>query len=88
MFDTEVGPQMTFSELRVGDHFIWPMAQGEVSPDSVNVQVKIAWSEEGGGFAIVLATRLDSVDPATLGEAEMPSWILGSALVIKLNGTL
>jgi hypothetical protein len=79
---------MTFAELRVGDHFIWPMAQREASPNSVNVQVKIARSEDGGGFAIDLTTRLDSVDPATPGQNELPNWILGSALVIKLNGTL
>jgi hypothetical protein len=77
--------EMTFSELRIGDHFIWPIA-GEV-PDTLNINVKIAWSHGGGGFAIDLATRHDITEPGK-EPAETPGWIDRNARVVKLNGIL
>jgi hypothetical protein len=79
---------MTFADLMVGDHFIWPLRQHDPSPDSVNVNLKIARSEDGGGFAIDLETRADCVDPTGEIPDEPKSWILGTTPVIKLNGRL
>jgi hypothetical protein len=79
---------MTFADLRPGDHFIWPPSDG-TRPDSVNVNIKTAAGEDGGGFAIDLATRQDSVSPSVPPDSEdPPCWIPGNAPVIKLNGTL
>jgi hypothetical protein len=75
---------MIFAELKVGDHFIWPFASGQ--PDSVNINIKIAWTEDGGGFAIDLATRHDCV--GAIPDKETREYIAGNAPVIKLNGTI
>jgi hypothetical protein len=77
---------MTFSDLQVGDFFLWPSADLP-GRDSVNVNVKIARSEDGGGFAIDLATRED-VAPPEVPVGEVPFWIPGSTRVLKLNGVL
>ena len=75
---------MTFADLKVGDHFIWPLVPG----DSVNVNVKIASGEDGGGFAVDLATRQDCVHPGRSKSDPLTQWIPGDAPVIKLNGHL
>jgi hypothetical protein len=77
---------MTFADLIVGDHFIWPQATGQPHPESININIKIAWSEDGGGFATDLATRLDCVPPGGPVPDEPPQWIPGPTPVIKLNG--
>jgi hypothetical protein len=79
---------MTFADLRIGDHFIWPPDRNNF-PESVNINIKIAWSDDGGGFAIDLATRKDCVPPATPPKPEdSPGWIPGMTSVIKLNGAV
>jgi hypothetical protein len=79
---------MTFADLNVGDHFIWPLDQAASLPHSVNVNIKIAGGNDGGGFAVDMATREDCIyqDRSKLGPLEQ--WIPGDAPVIKLNGTL
>jgi hypothetical protein len=77
---------MTFADLQVGDFFLWSSAD-LLGRDSVNVNVKIARSEDGGGFAIDLATREDGAPPRA-SAGEVPSWIPGGTRVLKLNGTL
>jgi hypothetical protein len=77
---------MTFAELIVGDHFIWPSSPGLPFPDSINVIIKIASGEDGGGFAIDLVTRLDWDCPTGHPPGEPAHWILGATPVIKLNG--
>ena len=77
---------MTFADLMVGDHYIWPLQRGSLCPDSLNVNIKIASSDNGGGFAIDLATRQDCIDPAGSVAGELGEWIRGEAQVIKLNG--
>jgi hypothetical protein len=79
---------MVFADLKVGDHFVWPIPMDLHPPDSLNVNIKIAWAEDGGGFAIDMATRKDCVNPTGSGPNEPISWIPGNALVIKLNGVL
>jgi hypothetical protein len=79
---------MTFADLKVGDHFIWPIPVGVHSLDCVNVNVKIACSEDGGGFAIDMATREDCTDPAGTAPGEPVGWISGDTLVIRLKGVL
>jgi hypothetical protein len=83
--DTRNGEHMRFSDLKVGDHFIWPIA-GD-TPDSLNINVKIAWSDDGDGFAIDLATRQDVTEPGQ-PPTQPTGCIRGSAIVIKLNGIL
>ena len=79
---------MTFADLKVGDHFIWPIA-ADGPPDAMNINVKIAQTEDGGGFAIDLATRQDCLSPSgqTPGN-ELREYIAANEPVIKLNGTL
>jgi hypothetical protein len=79
---------MTFADLSVGDHFIWPLDPASPSIDTVNVNIKIAAGDDGGGFAIDLATRTDCVSPAGQIAGEPHGWIPGSATVVKLNGRL
>jgi hypothetical protein len=79
---------MTFAELLVGDHFLWPIDGNAPLPDSLNVNIKIAWSDDGGGFAIDLATREDCAIPSVSGPGGVPHWIPGDTRVIKLNGRL
>ena len=79
---------MTFADLIVGDHFIWPPASGSPFPDAVNVNIKIASGEDGGGFATDLATRTDCVSPIGRSPGKPAEWIPGVAPVIKLNGRL
>jgi hypothetical protein len=79
---------MTFADLIVGDHFIWPLTGGAPLPESINVNIKIACGEDGGGFATDLATRVDCVCPAGLPPGELVEWIPGTTPVIKLNGRL
>jgi hypothetical protein len=52
------------------------------------VNIKIAWTEDGGGFAIDMATRKDCVNPTGSTPDEPIGWISGNALVMKLNGVL
>src|SRR4051812_33822030 len=77
-----------FSELKVGDHFLWPV-DGLASQDSVNVNIKIAWSEDGGGFATDLLTRKDCESPfgTPLSSDPCQYWIHGDTSVLKLNGS-
>jgi hypothetical protein len=77
---------VTFADLKVGDHFIWPPAVVSVIPDSINVNIKIAWGDDGGGFATDLATRLDCVCPLGQTPGELAEWIPGATPVIKLSG--
>lgn len=79
---------MTFDDLVVGDHFIWLPTPGSPAVDAVNVNINIASGENGGGFAIDLVTRLDSISPVGQIVGEPPAWIPGTAPVIKLNGHL
>jgi hypothetical protein len=79
---------MTFAGLDVGDHFLWPLDDKTPLPDSLNVNIKIARSDDGGGFAIDLATREDCCIPGVVGPGGLQCWIPGSAPVIKLNGRL
>jgi hypothetical protein len=79
---------MVFGDLRVGDHFVWAFPGQQPIPDSINVNVKIAWSEDGGGFAIDLYTRQDTLEQAGSGANDPKEWISKDARVIKLNGTL
>ncbi len=79
---------MTFADLIVGDHFIWPLTAESPLPDSININIKIAWGEDGGGFATDLATRADCVCPAGPPPGELALWIPGITLVIKLNGRI
>ena len=79
---------MTFSELKVGDHFIWPVGGENQRPNSVNVNIKIATADDGCGFAVDLATRQDCVSPSGPVPCELPQLIAGNEPVIKLNGTL
>jgi hypothetical protein len=79
---------MSFGDLVVGDHFIWPPESGSPAWETVNVNIKIASSEDGGGFAIDLATRCDCLNPAGQISGEPPGWIPATARVIKLNGRL
>jgi hypothetical protein len=78
---------MVFADLKVGDHFVWPIPVDHPS-DSLNVNIKIAWTEDGGGFAIDMATRKDCVNSTGSAPDEPIGWISGNALVIKLNGVL
>ena len=80
---------MVFSELEVGDHFLWPIP-GLLNTDSVNVNIKIARSEDGGGFATDLATRADCKNPFAGPSTTDPCefWIPADTPVIKLNGRL
>ena len=56
---------MTFAELIVGDHFgSWVVRLNPPFPNAINVNIKIACGEDGGGFATDLATRKDCIDPA------------------------
>jgi len=77
---------MTFASLKVGDFFLWP-TDDLLSRDSVNVNIKIAQSDDGGGFAIDLATREDVV-LADVTDSAIPCWIPGGVRVLKINGTL
>ncbi len=79
---------MVFADLKVGDHFVWPVPMNLYPPDSLNVNIKIAWAEDGGGFAIDMATREDSINPAGSTPGEPIGWISGNAQVIRLNGVL
>jgi hypothetical protein len=78
---------MKFSELEVGDHFLWPV-DGLAGQDSVNVIIKIARSDDGGGFATDLSTRKDCKNPFAAPSPSDPCefWIPGNTPVIKLNG--
>jgi hypothetical protein len=79
---------MVFADLKVGDHFIWLIPMELHSPDSLSVNIKIASSEDGGGFAIDMATRKDCIDPNGSAPGEPPGWISDNAPIIKLNGVL
>ena len=79
---------MTFGDLKVGDHFIWPLDRAPSMSDSVNVNVKIAAGEDGGGFAVDLATREDCIYQNRSKSGPPEQWIPGDAQVIKLNGRL
>ncbi len=79
---------MTFADLDVGDHFIWPPDPRSPLPEGVNVNIKIAAGEQDGGFALDLATRADCVNPEGQVSGDPPGWIPGTAGVIKLNGRL
>jgi len=79
---------MVFADLKVGDHFVWPIPMDQSPPDSLNVNIKIAGSEDGGGFAIDMATRKDCINPAGSAPNEPVGWISGNVLVIRLNGVL
>jgi hypothetical protein len=79
---------MTFAELSVGDHFLWLFEVEPPLPESLNVKLKIAWSEDGGGFAIDLETREDCSLPGVSGPGGAQCWIPGSTPVIKLDGRL
>jgi hypothetical protein len=79
---------MTFANLIVGDHFIWPLDRVVSVPDSVNVNIKIASGEGGGGFAVDLATREDCIYQDRSKPGPLEQWIPGDAPVIKLNGAM
>ncbi len=80
---------MKFADLRVGDHFIWHADLTSGGPDSINVNLKIAWAEDGSGFAVDLLTREDCISPYGTSEvAQLKECIPGDAPVIKLNGGL
>ena len=79
---------MTFADLRLGDHFIWPLDLQGGTPENVNVNIKIAWAEDGGGFAVDMATRKDCVYQKASRTGVHKQWIPGDAQVIKLNGSM
>jgi hypothetical protein len=79
---------MTFAELEVGDHFIWPWDQKVPLPASADVHIKIARGDDGGGFAVNLATRQDSTSPLLPEPGDPSCWIQGTVHVLKLNGRL
>ena len=85
---------MRFADLKVGDHFIWAR-ENLLSEDCVTVNVKIAMSDEGGGFAVDLSTHSECVSPFPhppyrfgSDPEELQEWIPADAPVIKLNANL
>jgi hypothetical protein len=79
---------MIFADLKVGDHFIWSLDPAASMPDSANVNIKIASGEDGGGFAVDLATRQDCIYQDQSKSGPLEQWIPADAPVIKLNGNL
>jgi hypothetical protein len=73
--------EVTFADLKVGDFFLWHDS-ALLDRDTVNINIKIAWSHDGSGFAYDLFTRQDA------GDKQEGFNIPGDTRVIKLNGVL